>query len=1134
MAELDPRQFEAVTAGPVDLFVEAGAGSGKTRVLAARFVSAVLGEEPYEACVPGELLAVTFTEKAAGELSERIRGELMAAGAAASARAVGDAWISTIHGMCARMLRQHAFAAGIDPHFRVLDEVEASVLEASAMEDAARAAMSCDGASAALFDEYGYDAVVTAARFTRASVRSLGVSIEDVAVIDAKEVVDRLHQVANELSAVAGGFEGLRSLKTVDDDAALVRAAVQTLASASGRGEPDAERLLAELPTGGFKHLSSVEGLDELVDSAIALVEEARACAAQLLVDQHERAFLSFVSAFDEGYSRAKARRGMLDFEDLQLETARLLELHPEVAAEYRSRFKMLMLDEFQDTNALQMRVIDSLSDSNLCTVGDENQSIYAFRHADVEVFRERARRVTETRQLDINYRSAPDLLEAVNGLFSHGALLGAGFMSLLPPKQGKNRPDWPADQPRFEARFIDWSGAKGIDTHEAEAECIAGRVSELIDSGVEPRDIAILMRALAGGRARKVERALTARNIRVHLASGGAYFDCPEVMEACALLRVIDNVRDDVALTVVLAGRLTGLSPESMISIRRCADRLGTEKGLRRSESRLWDALTDPEVQSRGDEAAALRCTIDAITDARRLRGLRSLSQTVLQPLLALDFDLVLFASGPGGARSWGNVLKLARMADEYETATGGDLGGFLEYLELRDAHSTSEQEATLDGESDAVRIMSIHAAKGLEFPVVIVGGLSGGGDVSSISMARVDGRPMLGMVLHRRGGSIPTLSSMRVKSVRRAVDDAEAIRLLYVACTRAQEGLTVIARTNPLKDADDSLGGLIRRALGMGAAGTLVDCDGVRGQKEARVRLVPAATSEEEEVPEGGESEEPAARSGREALPSSPVSRLPADEDAMATGRRMVPRRVSYTGLATYSRCPYRFYLTSIAKLPAPPAAQGGEALAFGSALHAVLERLDSPSADVKGLIEMAMRSAGLRKSAGPRLKSAVDAYLALPVAEDIFGCQRVMREAPIAIPVAGTVLAGAIDVLAWNDDRALIVDYKTGSTLLTDERAIERYRLQGECYSLAAFAAGASAVRVVFAEVERGRESSYSYGEKDSGRIRGHVSSIIESMSTEGFPAKSEYERDFCETCPGLNGMCPVTRPSAGGAA
>lgn len=1126
MPDLDPDQRAAVSTGPGDVFIAAGAGSGKTRVLTARFVSAVLGEAPYPACDPREILAVTFTEKAAGELAERIRRALVSAGDDVAARSLGEAWISTIHGMCARILRQHAFAAGIDPYFGVLDQVGASALEARALEEAMREAVTSDERAAALLDAFGFEAVSTALLRVSASVRALGLDAEGIRMVGRDDAIAQLDRAAADLGEIAHDLGALKQCKTVDGNVEAVRLSARLIADIRA-GDVLGGPALESLGAPGLRRLASIEGLNDLVDAAATSIERARQAGAQLLVADHELAFRALIAAFDRCFAGLKRGRGVLDFTDLEIEALRLLESQPAVAEEYRSRFAMLMLDEFQDTNVLQARIIELLARDNLCTVGDENQSIYRFRHADVGVFRERSRMVADRRRLDVNYRTAPALLDSVNTLFGHPALLGTSYAPLRAPSARGEAEAAFAGHPRLRARFIDWSDPQGADAHEVEAEAVADSVCDYLEAGVGPGGIAVLMRALSGGRGQKVERALLERGVPVYLASGGAYFTCPEIIEARALLRVIDNVLDDAAMAIVLAGRLTGLSPDALVAVREHADALAAARGASRRDAHLWDALVSPGAGLPADAAGAVARLVGAIEDARARRGMRPLDDTVLQPLLALDADLVCFASGPGGARAWSNVLKLARIAAEYESVQGGDLAGLLAYLDLRELHATSEQEVTLDGEDDAVRIMSIHAAKGLEFPVVIAAGLSGDPGVPSIALERIDGHPLLGMTLPFAGEMLQTIGSERVRTGAREAGAAEAARLLYVACTRAEEALTVIGRTRPDKDADGSLAGRLRRALGAGAAGSLQalldrPASGCEVQLLTPAPATRDASAERRGVPVGVAAAE---RAGDERTRAASAGAPPGTSAPVAT----VPRRVSYTGLATYGRCPYRFFLTSILKLPAPPAAQGGEALVFGAAVHAVLEQVHALDDDWEPWAETAVRAAGLGRRAKQRISRAVSGYLASDVARELFSARRVMREAPIAVRVAGTVLAGAMDAIGWTEDRALIVDYKSGTGPLTPEQAKERYRLQSECYSLAAFAAGAREVRVVFFELERPWSTSYEYGRGERERIETNVSAIIERMVEVGYPPCPVYDGEQCETCPGLGGMCAVTRPT-----
>jgi hypothetical protein len=295
-----------------------------------------------------------------GELAERIRRALVAAGDDGAARALGESWISTIHAMCARILRQHAFAAGVDPYFVVLDQVEASALEASALEQAIEESLATDEGSVALLDTFGFDTVAGAVLRVSASVRALGLEAGSVRTVGPGEAIGQLGRAAVELQQIAEELGALRQCKTVDGNIAAVATAARLVAGMSAGGSPD-EDALGCLGSPGLRRLASVEGLNVLVDAAAAQIERARQSAAQQLVAGHERAFLELTGLFERRYAHLKQVRGALDFSDLEVETLRLLESHPRIADRYRARFAMLMLDEFQDTNVIQARIIGLL-----------------------------------------------------------------------------------------------------------------------------------------------------------------------------------------------------------------------------------------------------------------------------------------------------------------------------------------------------------------------------------------------------------------------------------------------------------------------------------------------------------------------------------------------------------------------------------------------------------------------------------------------------------------------------------------------------------------------------------------------------------------------------------------------------
>jgi len=487
--DLDDRQKRAVQAGPGELFIAAGAGSGKTRVLTARFVSAVLGEHPYTPAPPDSVLTVTFTEKAAGELSERVRRALVDVGCVAEARAVSDAWISTIHGMCSRILRTYALDAGIDPQFGILDQAEASMMMSRVLDETLRAALTAEPGAAELVDAYSFAVVAEALLSLRSDLAAAGLGADDLLTMSEREVNKALQECAARAQSLADGFASIRRTKTTESNATAARTLCETLSAwATAASTPPTVRR-SEIDGISFRHARTIEGHEELVDAAKDLLETARMAAAQVEVARYERVLLALLKRYSAAYALEKRRRGVLDFEDLQTITARLLETRPDIAGVYRSRFVMLMVDEFQDTNALQMKVIDGIADENLCTVGDENQSIYSFRHADVEVFRARAEHVPERVELDINYRTAPPLLHRLNELFQHPALFGERYMVLRPPPVPVPRDPWPEDVPRLVVTYVDTSESR-VDPVRAEAAAVATASAATFAAGIPCGDI--------------------------------------------------------------------------------------------------------------------------------------------------------------------------------------------------------------------------------------------------------------------------------------------------------------------------------------------------------------------------------------------------------------------------------------------------------------------------------------------------------------------------------------------------------------------------------------------------------------------------------------------------------------------
>ena len=401
-------QQAAAIAARGQVFVSAGAGTGKTTVLVERFVEAVCGR----GLDVESMLVITYTERAAGELRGRIRSRLHELGRHDLARSLDGAWISTIHGFCLRLLKAHPFAAGLDPRFRVLDDSQGRVIRGEAFEAALNEFCADDNpARLRLLATYGASGLrrmlTTVYETLRSAGRELALELGERPGLDAR--LAELAEAARCLAEDTGSTDAARA------------AAAQAL-------------VLAEAPQ-LTERLLDLSGLRARGERA-ATYEEARRAVEQAALDDlalRDRELLQeLLLGFAGAYAAAKDRESALDFEDLQLCARDLLRENEVLREREQLRFRSIMVDEFQDTNRLQCELVDLLDrrrQRERFFVGDEFQSIYGFRHADVQVFRERREQADTLLPLTRNYRSRPEVLSVVNHLF--GAEFGEEFQPL-------------------------------------------------------------------------------------------------------------------------------------------------------------------------------------------------------------------------------------------------------------------------------------------------------------------------------------------------------------------------------------------------------------------------------------------------------------------------------------------------------------------------------------------------------------------------------------------------------------------------------------------------------------------------------------------------------------------------------
>jgi ATP-dependent exoDNAse (exonuclease V) beta subunit len=823
------------------------------------------------------------------------------------------------------------------------------------------------------------------------------------------------------------------------------------------------------------------------------------------------------------------------------------------------------MVDEFQDTNRLQLDVLEALERDNLFAVGDEFQSIYGFRHADVTIFRERRAALGElrVRPLTANFRSREELLDVLNAAYApqwpeRFAPLLAGNGKLA-DAGGELRLFDPGDPggavPSVELLVTDsrgWDedtrlGLAGVETkphRRAEARALAHRLREEIDMGRPARDIVVLVRATAS--LRVLEEALEDQGVTTYVVGGRGYWSQQPVRDGLAYLAALANPLEEEALLGVLASPFCGVGSDALILLAEA----GRESG-----GGVWAALraaaADPEGASLAALDAAERARLlafGAFFAAERAHAERLPVEVLLERALeGTGYDLAVLARA-SGERRLANLRKLMRLAREYERAEGRDLRGFLTYAAGRDLASAREGEAPLESEGlDAVRLMTIHRAKGLEFPVVCVAdlGRQGAGQRDRLLIGS-DGEVGLRLQTPGGGESTPALAFERLAAAAALEEDAEERRLFYVAMTRARDRLILSGGTDPERQAAPRPGGppldWIAPALLGGALDPARPERVVTGMWDGRptrvlTRLVTPAT-----IPAAALPAEPRPR------PGTPGTALPARAKVVPSpaAARPAAQRLSYSALGQYARCPYRFYLQRTLRLPdvRPPEA-GGDAVAVaeapaldprvrGTIAHRLLEEVDfaRPEApEAQDVLALGLDS-GLELAADDveDIRGLVAAFGASPLCARLAAARDVRREAGFAFrldPAGGALVNGFVDVLAREaDETMLIVDYKSDRLEGADPAAVVEagYATQRIVYALAALREGAPTVEVAYCFLERPEVAvAARYAQRDVPALAERLTQLAEGVLAGDHPVTPDPHRALCGDCPGRASLC-----------
>ena len=851
---LDQQRAAIERRGSVGL--SAGAGCGKTFVLIRRFLEEL---DPARLSEPGPhglgaVVAITFTDKAAREMRDRLREAFRARSGDPARRGERSHWrdllrradaarVSTIHGFCSELLRGHAAEAGLDPAFAVVEGADEADLKTAAVDAALKTALAADPADDGdrpardLVSRYGLrTAQEVAASLAFGDPDALARDFTLQHLIDARaaaweaEHVPRLMAELLDDPNVAEARGYLADHPAEKPDHARGRAEALAVLNRLSEGGPPAttlgeiDRLCAPKVVGNKN--TWPDEIAGRVTPCLAAVRRAAGKVADALGADPEQwepparlglAFLPLARDAAARYAAAKRAGAQLDNDDL-LRRGRDLLANPAVRGRVAGQIRLLMVDEFQDTDPVQADLVRRLTvaasgedGGRLFLVGDAKQSIYRFRGADPSVFGRVRESLPEPARLPLtkNFRSRPELLRFVNATFDPAI----GDYEPLEPPPADVRPVPPAVRPCVEFLFPTVAAGTGAggkvsveDRRREEAAWIAARVRQLIDSrepcvrgaggerAATPGDFCLLFRTLSS--VRLYEEALREQGLEYYLTGGQAFFAQQEVHDFAHLLLWLDDPDDTLSLAGALRSPLFSLSDDTLFSLVRAAPRDAELPPL--SAAVLGDCRVklDESQSERLRHARAVLAELIAGRDRLAPGDLLDLavSRTGYDAAVSAEFL---------GDRKLANLRKLQALARrQTRDATGPGLRGFAaRLLESVERETKEELAATRAEAADVVRLMTVHKAKGLEFPVVVACDLDRKSNAETIGGVC---DPVLGPVVPLPGQiplpktgkeKFPDRCGQIVKAREAAAGEAEEVRVFYVAATRAADRLILAA---------------------------------------------------------------------------------------------------------------------------------------------------------------------------------------------------------------------------------------------------------------------------------------------------------------------------------------------------
>jgi ATP-dependent helicase/nuclease subunit A len=1072
-----------------DTVVSASAGSGKTAALVELYLRLLAGRTDLaHPLAVEEVVAITFTDKAAVEMKERIRlgiRKRIDDGDATidwkrALRSLSVAPISTFHTFCSRLLREHPAEAGIDPSFTLLDDSAEKGLWLAVIEEVLDDELRSRSPEIALlvrhFQLFGTGRGKGIGEYLRLLAGRIAACEKDT---DALSACDNrwqaeagrlfaagcaeLPQLLGEVPRILGGKElafhrSLRNLPGIYHDGRLAVDDPDTLTRLTA---------MAACVGGNWGKESGVkERLDECLTALQLACRQRQSCALT-------SAFIALAGKLAAAYRQRKAAQGVLDFEDLLVKSRDLLGRHPDLRAGMQRRFSVIMVDEFQDTNTVQKELVDLLlgPGQRLFLVGDPKQSIYLFRGADVTVFTKARDNVCasggQTLYFQESFRSREGIVTFVNRLFEQVMQTGDSPFEvtyedgdhLLPERQ-----DWD-DAPCVELITLP-EGGDGEARRYREAAAIAARVTRLcagddgvrvfdketIEDGIETRtryvprlprygDVAILFRRFSN--LKLFEKALRSEGIPYYVVKGRGFYHCQEVLDIANFLRYLECGSDGKALTALLRSPFCGVSDETLYLMSRadggiCAwDRLTARRSSEQDNPHCW-SMIDAGDQRRLTSLQAL------LSRLRPLKDRLTLAELLEEMLTGTDFASALFTTFQG-TQKVANVRKLIEISRSFSGTGEGALRRFASLLtDLTEAEPT-EAEAVVAAEGEnVVRLMTIHQSKGLEFPIVLLPELGATlpGETSAVVF---DDEFGVGAKLPLAdGGWGSTLATDAIVKLRREKESAELKRLFYVAATRARDYL-------------------IFSGEGRGEFRRWIDAFAT-GEHAHLLRVTAGVATGTEEIGSTAPPDVSApAPGGAGGQMTSAMARVLGYTPSLPEMMVFSP-----TALEDFRHCPRKYFYRSVmgldeglfSDLLGNPALRGMpghgmRALEKGNLAHAMLEGIDfgAPPTEQRTFCRHLARRLCPRGSEADlhEVSAAVMHFASSATGRSLSG-KVLLREHPFVLKLRGEGnyhLQGAMDLVAIDEDRATVYDYKY---VAPENADLEGYRFQVCTYMMA----------------------------------------------------------------------------------